>query len=1408
MKRTISRRLNAVLLTLALALSLAAPAWASAAAPTVTVTLSAGEGFPEGSVGSAGSPGVLLDGGGGQLTAKAEGPSLPGDPAIHYTYNWESGDDKVVTVTGRNERAGVAAVGVGTTTITVSVMAEWTETGAGGTSVSKSASGGASFTVTVKPVLVTGIKVSPDTLSLAKGSSKSLSVTVSPGNATYSSVTWSSDTPSVATVDTATGKVTGAAVGTATITATTVGVDADNNHKYSSCVVTVTPEVIPATGVTLSAEGMKEEDGKKTLQVQAGKTASLTATVEPEEATNKAVTWLSSNSNVATVNKDGLVTGKRAGTVTITAATTDGRYSDTCTVTVTAAASSGVTISSGKYTEQNPLYLDIGTAAVKLIASVEPQGANQSVTWKSGDTGVAKVDSEGNVTAVGVGKTTITATSVSDTSKSSSCPVEVSGVLVKGIPTTMSLNRSAQITLDTIGNAKTNLKKSWTSTNPAVAAVDGKDTLTARGIGTATITLTCTSSNGTRYPVEPSTFTVTVAEDAGAIYYGSATAGAPYVFSDIMSGLNSICLDTTGYRLSYITNVMVPTKEGVLYYNHVSSDDTGFGVGATERYYYEEGGVGQRYMSGLTFVPNSEFNGETTITFTACNTQGKTYNGKVRLTVSGSGNVTFITKAGQPLIFSSANFSAASRSETGRDVSGVSFTLPDESKGTLYYGITGSGQYRYEVTEQEEYYRSRTPYLDQTGFIPAEYYIGTLRLSFRGTDTAGVSFTGRLYIIVVPNRPDGQRSELTTTVLRGTAVDFGKFNFNAVCREIVGETLSYVRFTPPSASAGTLYYNYTSSGTYDSLVNANTRYYYSRTPKLTDLTFVPSAGRIEPVSIGFVGYSSSGKSFDGTVTIYYRDGEGGGDVISYAVTSGQAIPFEPADFNDLCRNATGKDLNRVVFQYLPDTWQGTLYYNFDTGSSTGTKVTTKTNLYRSGSPRLSSTAFAPRSDFTGTVDLEFVGYSVGGDRFTGTVEIKVEEGNTTLRYSALSGSSVSFDADDFNNICVQATGGKLNYVRFQLPKSTQGKLYYRYNSSSSSKGTVSSSSNYYYSTSGSNRVDNVFFTAASNYTGTVSIGYTGFSTSGARFTGTVEVDVAYHYGTVLSYDASALPFTIPGSDLVSACDAALERDLSYVVINALPKEGQGRLYYDYSGYGTGTEVKTSTKYYPEKSPYLTRLVFVAKAGYSGVVSLPYTAYDIRGGTVSGSVDITVTQAATSAFSDMSRFVWAIPSVDFLYTSGIVVGDGNSHFYPQNNVKRGDFVLMISRMYNLKAAGTKSFSDVPEDSYYARYIASAKAQGVIKGENGMFYPDEPITRQDAMVFLRNAMRAGGRSVPAGTTEELNSFADYNSVDSSARSAVMSMIHMGILKGDDYRRINPNSPITRAETASILHRAMTV
>ena len=170
------------------------------------------------------------------------------------------------------------------------------------------------------------------------------------------------------------------------------------------------PETIAVTGVSLN---------KTTLELETGGTATLTATIAPEGATDQTVTWSSDKESVATVSSAGLVTAVAAGTATITVTTKDGSKTATCAVTVKdpVIAVTEVKLSKDK------LDLTVGDNAT-LTATVSPDNATSpTVTWSSSDKSVATVDTNGKVAAVAPGKATITATA---DGKSATCEVNVS----------------------------------------------------------------------------------------------------------------------------------------------------------------------------------------------------------------------------------------------------------------------------------------------------------------------------------------------------------------------------------------------------------------------------------------------------------------------------------------------------------------------------------------------------------------------------------------------------------------------------------------------------------------------------------------------------------------------------------------------------------------------------------------------------------------------------------------------------------------------------------------------------------------------------------------------------------------------------------------------------------------------
>ena len=168
------------------------------------------------------------------------------------------------------------------------------------------------------------------------------------------------------------------------------------------------------------------------------------------------------------------------------------------------------------------------------------------------------------------------------------------------------------------------------------------------------------------------------------------------------------------------------------------------------------------------------------------------------------------------------------------------------------------------------------------------------------------------------------------------------------------------------------------------------------------------------------------------------------------------------------------------------------------------------------------------------------------------------------------------------------------------------------------------------------------------------------------------------------------------------------------------------------------------------------------------------------------------------------FAWAEPAVCALAEAGIVKGTADRIYSPRSNIKRGDFILMLVRAFELDEEFTENFPDVPEGSYYYDAIGSAKALGIAEGYgDGTFRPNAPITRQEMMSFIDRAMDTLGMPLPRGSEDDLLGFSDQNLVADYAREHVAALIKSGVIIGNN-NRINPRGNTTRAEMAVALYR----
>ena len=370
----------------------------------------------------------------------------PAEALEGQTITWKSSNKDVVTVDSKGK---VEAVGVGNATITA-------------TAAGKSDS----VKITVNNPLKK-ITVDPATLTLKKGTSKTLSVKYDPADTTDNkAVTWES----VATVD-ANGKVTALKDGSATITAK-VG------KLTATCALTVQEKKL--TGISLD---------KTALELSKGQSSeALKVIYTPADTTDdKTVTWSSADEKIATV-KNGVVTAKATGTTKITA--TVGTHKAECTVTVNAKLTGikvtpdKVTVEKGQKANLNVTYLPADTTDEK------------AVTWKSENESVATVDENGVVTAVAGGKTKVIATAKANNKITAVCEVKVpihteSIALNKTEITDLLKGKTEKLEVSFIpSNTEDSREVKWTSSAADIAAVDANGTVKALKEGTATITAT------------------------------------------------------------------------------------------------------------------------------------------------------------------------------------------------------------------------------------------------------------------------------------------------------------------------------------------------------------------------------------------------------------------------------------------------------------------------------------------------------------------------------------------------------------------------------------------------------------------------------------------------------------------------------------------------------------------------------------------------------------------------------------------------------------------------------------------------------------------------------------------------------------------------------------------------------
>ncbi len=693
----------------------------------------------------------------------------------------------------------------------------------------------------------------------------------------------------------------------------------------------------------------------------------------------------------------------------------------------------------------------------------------------------------------------------------------------------------------------------------------------------------------------------------------------------------------------------------------------------SDKYYFDEDDVssGEYELDDAYFVAKDSSE-ESVIKFRVYDTKENYISGIIVVNGDGSsssGDIKYSAEYNSDVSFKGSDFEALLSSSNEFD--SVTFTLPNSSKGTLYWG-------KDKLTAKD---KLDADDLDDVSFSPKSGVTGNVSISFKlyYYRTSSSKTTSTMSGTVVISIDDG--TTINYTCEADDYVEFDSDDFDDVCYDQTKKGLDYVKFSLPSSSKGTLYAEYDGSSKGSTTAKSSDKFYVDPGRSdygLDDVVFVPKSGGT--VEISYTAYPTSGSSFTGKVKITTTAGTL--SAINYTVT-GSSVTFSASDFTSALKAKTSKSLSSVTFT-LPKSTEGTLYYN---GS---TKVSSSTQYKASGSTNsLDKVSFVPASGVTGNVTIGYTAKDSNGNTYNGTIVVKTFQGVDTVLAYTTTGRAVSFAVSDFTNACAKKLNTTLNYVQFALPSASQGTLYYGYGTSQQTPVTVSSK--YTVST----HLQYVSFLPKAGFSGTATISYTGYDTAGASYNGTITVTVTPP--TKSSYFTDATESWIaPSADFLYA-NNVYSGVVSGTTLGVRTQITRGEvMQMIYNAFNLKSKVPTVTSNFtdvPANHAYYTAI----NAGNALGIALgdqgkfrpsePITRQDAmtllyRAFT---KLELNLTSGTANdlkAFGDYASVdSYATDALASMVKSGIIQGD-NGNINPKGNLTRGEMSVILYRAMTL------------------------------------------------------------------------------------------------------------------------------
>jgi len=731
------------------------------------------------------------------------------------------------------------------------------------------------------------------------------------------------------------------------------------------------------------------------------------------------------------------------------------------------------------------------------------------------------------------------------------------------------------------------------------------------------------------------------------------------------------------------------------------------------------------------------------------------------------------------------------------------------TEGTLY---TSSA--KDEAVEKDKEYGASAFLGDGMIFVPKTTYAGAVDIGYSAY-VGEECYKGKVTYTVVSS----EVADITASIAADETYTVPRSDINTKVKAVSGNSaVNYVVFTNASSvSKGNLYYDGSSK------ITSNTaKYYYTGSSSknyLSKVTFVPS-GSTGTSTIKYKAYTEDGNYYNGEIVLTISEASTDLPLITYNVDKGGKLKLSVSDFKTALSNQTSKSLDYVKFE-LPPTNRGTLYYDYTSSSNYDSKVGSSTKYYASGSSKklISDVTFVPKSTYTGSFYIKYTAYNSSGTEYNGEIRVNVRDSEYSLpdiTYETSKNAKLNFDVSDFKTALNKKSDENLDYVKFELPSTSYGTLYYDYTSSSNYDSNVTASTKYYRTGSSKKLISDVTFVPKSGFTGSVTINYDAFDDDGVQYEGSIVIKIGSS-GKLedITYKVdNTKVLTLSATDINTKFKAEDGSNFSYVKFT-LPSSTYGYLYHDYkSAEDPGSFVKSSDKYYRTGSSndLVSEVTYEPKSGYKGTFSLKYTAYNSDGASYEGVIKITVgagldDREKSEYFTDVTQdYDWVAAKIDYLYKNNIVKGtettSAGMKYSPAAKITRGDFILMLYRAFDLKAAATDNFTDVPKSSYYYDAIGTAKALGIAQGAYGKFNPTDSLTREDAMVLIYRAIDVtGNKTLPSNG--DVSKLVDKAKISDYAVSSVGTLVKAGVINGYEDSTFKPKGYLTRAEMAVVLY-----